>query len=66
MQALLKIVHEMHRVLVGDTFTVALLMAVLATCILAFVFGAEPQLIVVLLALGVATAFTEARMRMKK
>ena len=46
-------------------FALSLLMAVVATCVLAFVFGAELPLVAGLLVLGVATAFVETRLRLK-
>ncbi len=53
------------RIVTNDTFTIAVLMAVLAVCVLAFVFGADYELIMFLLFLGAVTAFVEARMRTK-
>jgi hypothetical protein len=47
----------------GDTFAVCLLAAVLAATVLAFGLGAEADLIVIILIMGVATAFAETTMR---
>lgn len=49
--------------LASDTFTICLLAAVLATVVLAFSFGAEADLIVMILILGIATALAETTMR---
>ncbi|WP_454618422.1 hypothetical protein [Bradyrhizobium cenepequi] len=50
------------RLIKGDRFARALLCAVSATTILAFVFGAAAELIIALLILGVATALAEISM----
>jgi hypothetical protein len=47
------------RLIKGDRFALALLSAVSATSILAFVFGAAAELVIALLILGVATALAE-------
>lgn len=44
-------------------FTAALLGAVASICILAFVFGAGTEAVLLLLALGLVTAVLEARLR---
>ncbi len=52
------------RQLVGDeSFTVSILVAVAVTCVFAFMLGAEGELVVILLALGVVTALAESRIR---
>jgi hypothetical protein len=50
------------RLIKGDRFALALLSAVSATSILAFVFGAAAELVIALLILGVATALAEISM----
>jgi uncharacterized membrane protein len=54
------------KIVSGDNFAISVLAALIAVCILAFGFGADYQLIVVLLFLGAITAFAEARLRTKK
>ncbi|KPF97418.1 hypothetical protein IP86_13910 [Rhodopseudomonas sp. AAP120] len=44
-------------------FTAALLGAVVSSCILAFVFGAGAEAVLLLLTLGLVTAVLEARLR---
>ena len=52
--------------LASDTFAICLLAAVLAAAVLAFSFGVEADLIVIILILGVATALAETTMRYLK
>ena len=48
--------------LTKDVTTITILVAVVAVCSFAFVFGAEPELVFGLLTLGLTTAVVEARM----
>ena len=53
---------DLLRLVKGNRFPLALLSAVSATSILAFVFGAAAELVIALLILGVATALAEISM----
>ena len=48
-----------------EGFALSLVMATVATCVLAFIFGAELPLVAGLLVLGIVTAFVETRLRLK-
>ncbi len=51
------------QMIASDTFTMCLLAAVAAAAVLAYGFGAEGELIVMILVLGVVTAFAETTIR---
>jgi hypothetical protein len=55
--------RDLAATIASDTFVVCLLAAVLAAAVLAFGLGAEVDLIITILIVGVATAFAETTMR---
>ena len=55
--------RDLAATIASDTFAICLLAAVLAAAVLAFGFGAEADLIITILIVGVATALTETTMR---
>lgn len=63
MKAAMTWLHNFVVTSASDTFAICLLAAILAAAVLAFGFGAEAELIITILLLGVATAFVETSMR---
>ncbi len=59
-------ISELAGVLAGETFTICILAAVTAVCILAFCFEVSPALVVVLLVIGVFTAAGETVFRSRQ
>ncbi|RYH64518.1 MAG: hypothetical protein EON54_06355 [Alcaligenaceae bacterium] len=55
--------RDLAATIASDTFAICLLAAVLAAAVLAFGLGAEADLIITILIVGVATAFAETTMR---
>ena len=55
--------RDLAATIASDTFAICLLAAVLAAAVLAFGLGAEANLIIIILIVGVATAFAETTMR---
>lgn len=55
--------RDLAATIASDSFAICLLAAVLAAAVLAFGLGAEADLIITILIVGVATAFAETTMR---
>lgn len=53
------------RFMTGDAATISILVAVMAVSFFAFVLGAEAEMVLSLLALGILTAVVEARLHAK-
>jgi hypothetical protein len=62
----LTFLQDLHRLLTDDGFAFSILAVVGVATILAFGFGAMPDIVAPLLILGVMTAFAERKLRAKK
>jgi hypothetical protein len=58
--------NDLRRLLADEGFAISILAAVAAATILAFGFGATPDIIIMMLVIGVVTALAETRLRAKK
>jgi hypothetical protein len=57
---------DLRRLLADEGFAISILAAVAAATILAFGFDATPDVIILMLVVGVVTALAETRLRAKK
>jgi hypothetical protein len=57
---------DLHRLVTDDGFALSMLAVVGFVTMLAFGFGATPDIVVPLLILGIATALAERKLRAKK
>ncbi|MGH6642579.1 MAG: hypothetical protein ACRED3_07765 [Bradyrhizobium sp.] len=57
---------DLRRLLTDESFAISILAAVAAATILAFGFGATPDIIILMLVVGVVTALAETRLRARK
>jgi hypothetical protein len=60
------LLQDLYRLLTDDGFVLSILAVVGVAAILAFGFGATPEIVASLLMLGVMTALAERRLRAKK
>jgi hypothetical protein len=58
--------QNLHRLVTDDGFALSVLAVVGSVTILAFGFGATPDIVALLLILGIATALAERKLRAKK
>jgi hypothetical protein len=58
--------QDLHRLMTDDGFALSMLAVVGVATILAFGFGATPEIIAPVLMLGVVTALAERKLRAKK
>jgi hypothetical protein len=58
--------QDLHRLISDDGFALSMLAVVGVAAILAFGFGATPEIVAPLLILGVVTALAERKLRAKK
>ena len=58
--------QDLHRLFTDDGFVLSILAVVGSAVLLAFGFGATPEIVAPLLILGVMTALAERKLRVKK